>query len=232
MKRRIGILGGMGPEATMFFLRLLMRSISERFHPAADQDYPDMTIMMESSTPDRTAGILDETIPTGKRINGDLSRLHDSGCDPIAIACITAHAFVEPCWFQMGVVDFRDCIVRRFADDMPGRLAILATDGAIRSGVFEPLATHTELIFPPPAFQERLMSSIYGPGGLKSYPVDIPSCTACFSEILDDLRRNGADRILAGCTEIETFLSTQDIAANPVLPMAAMCAEIIDRLLV
>jgi len=228
--KRIGVLGGMGPLATCHFLGLLFDSLTETFNPACDQDFPDMTVLIENTTPDRTAAIKNGVAGAAERINKNIRQLLDAGCDPIVIPCVTAHAYVESHYFAAGVLDFRDCIIKHFSGGDAKRLAVLATDGAIILDVFAPLAEHTNLMYPTENEQRRIMSIIYGAGGLKAPPINTNTCKDTLDEIIADLQRRGADYILAGCTEIEMFLETQEYKGNYVLPMVAMCKGILERL--
>lgn len=229
MYNRIGILGGMGPEATLHFIQMLYRSLSETLHPRNDQDYPDMTILMENSTPDRTEAIQEDKQETAQRINKAIANLILSGCDPVAIPCITAHALLEPRWFDAGVIDFRRCVIERYETDAPQQLALLATDGALDSNLFAPLTDYFDIISPSRTQQKKIMSIIYGPRGLKAHDTDIGACKAGLDHIVVSLRNRGADYFLAGCTEIETFVSNHGLDRGFILPMALMCREIVDR---
>lgn len=230
LANRIGVLGGMGPLATCHFLDLFHNTFSETLDPICDQDFPDMTVLMENTTPDRTAAIKNGMAGTVERINKNIKQLLGAGCDPIVIPCVTAHAYVDSHYFAAGVLDFRDCIIRHFSGEDPKRLAVLATDGAMTLDVFAPLAKRFNLVYPTKAEQSRLMSIIYGPAGLKAPPTDIHTCKNELDDVITKLQDRGADFILAGCTEIEMFLATQECPGNYVLPMVALCKGVLERL--
>jgi aspartate racemase len=230
MMKRIGILGGMGPLATNYFLNLLIESINESLHPRNDQEFPDMTLLMESSMPDRTISIKEEESEAKERINACLDKLHTSGCEILAIPCVTAHAFVDSNWFRRGVIDFRSVIARQHDDGKNRRVAVMATDGSVISGVFMPLAQSFELIYPNDKLQLRIMNVTYGDNGLKSHDTDRSSCLRELTDIKAELHENGADLIIAGCTEIEMFLATHNSVSDCILPMKELCEEIIMQL--
>jgi aspartate racemase len=229
MLNRIGILGGMGPEATLYFMQLLMKSMAQSFHPAVDQDYPDMTVLMENTTPDRTRAIVEGTAEAGLRVNRAIAGLILAGCDPVVIACISAHALVEQRWFDAGVVDFRRCIINQFESIQTEKMAVFATEGSYRARVFEPLEEHFDLIYPGENHRKKLMSIIYGPRGLKSSESDIAFCTATLNHVVNDFHHQGIDYFLLGCTELETFVSTHGIEGDYIAPMSLMSEEVIDR---
>ena len=88
----LGILGGLGPIATAYFMELLIQMTKAE----KDQDHLQMIIYNMPQIPDRTAYILgkseenpaDEMIRLGKQLAAQ-------GADCIAIPCITAHYFYE-----------------------------------------------------------------------------------------------------------------------------------------
>ena len=105
--KRIGILGGLGPLATRYFINLLFEEIIQQYHPTTDQQWPDMIVLIESTVSDRTLCIKSGDCSAGERINAALSQLSEQGCSPIAIPCFTAHALIDPAYFESGALDIR-----------------------------------------------------------------------------------------------------------------------------
>ena len=89
-KKTLGIIGGVGPLATMFIGEMIVR----RTEAEKDQDHVNMVITNNTNIPDRTAFILgesdDDPVPV---IISDANRLHAAGADILAIPCNTAHSF-------------------------------------------------------------------------------------------------------------------------------------------
>jgi len=87
----IGILGGMGPEATLdCFARIIKNTPAKK-----DQEHLRVIIDSNPKVPDRTAAIIGEgesPIPT--LVAGCLS-LQRAGADFIIIPCVSAHFFLE-----------------------------------------------------------------------------------------------------------------------------------------
>ena len=87
---KLGIIGGLGPMATVYFMEM----ITEMTLAQKDQDHMEMLVVSDPKTPDRTAFILgessDDPLPY---INRSAETLEKMGADVIAIPCITAHCF-------------------------------------------------------------------------------------------------------------------------------------------
>ena len=92
MPQTLGILGGLGPMATVYFYDMLVRHTKA----ACDQDYLDVIINSRASTPDRTSYILGQSKENPFDIMArDAQRLVTFGADVLAIPCNTAHYFYD-----------------------------------------------------------------------------------------------------------------------------------------
>lgn len=227
---RIGILGGMGPLVTQFFLGLLLDILKERRHPRRDQDFPDITLLMESSMPDRTKALREDPDPVRSRIDGALTSLERAGCSVIAVPCITAHAFIDPSWFNRGVVDFREHLLPDVRDGTRNKAGVLATDGTVSSNVLSPLTKKCDLVFPDRDHQTKVMDLVYSERGLKASRMDAGYCRSLMEELTAYFSGIGAGYILTGCTEIEEFVVRNRLEGTYLLPMNSMCHEISRRL--
>ena len=83
---RLGILGGMGPQATqVFYQRILDKTDARR-----DQEHLPTLIWSDTGMPDRTQAILSgQTEPVYQRLLADARLLEREGCTVLAIPCNT-----------------------------------------------------------------------------------------------------------------------------------------------
>src|SRR4051794_36294453 len=89
-KKTLGIVGGVGPLATMLLGEMIVR----RTNASKDQEHVDMVITNNTKIPDRTAYVLDRTKPNPVTVMiSDIHRLTSIGAEIIAIPCNTAHSF-------------------------------------------------------------------------------------------------------------------------------------------
>ena len=90
-KKILGVIGGLGPLATAYFMELVIQMTDAR----VDQEHLPMIVYNMPMIPDRTAYILDNSkenpFPMMLEIGEELSR-REVAC--IAIPCITAHYFM------------------------------------------------------------------------------------------------------------------------------------------
>ncbi len=194
----LGVIGGLGPLATACFMEMVVRMTDAR----RDQDHLNMILYSCPGIPDRTAYILGESkenpLPEIVRIG---RRLAEDGADLIAIPCITAHYFHRELSDQipLPVIDAPLETARALKRAGIRRAGILATDGTIRSGLFQTqlASLGIEPVIPDPEHQRMVMDVIYD--NVKTgRPVDRDK----FDRSVACLREQGTEAVILGCTEL------------------------------
>lgn len=208
-RRILGVIGGLGPIATAHFMELVFCMT----HGETDQEHLPMIVYNMPFIPDRTAYILDNTqedpLPDMLKVG---KALQEQGADCIAIPCVTAHYFMDA--LEAGIPvplinGVRETVTYLKANGIR-HVGIMATDGTIRSGIL-----HRELesqglvpIVPGPEGQENVMHMIYQ--NVKAgKPVEMDR----FYAAAEDLRSQGAETVILGCTELS--LIKRDHAIGP-----------------
>lgn len=196
--KKLGVIGGLGPQATAYFMQLIV----EMTDAATDQEHIPMAIYSEPGIPDRTKYII------GQSNENPLPGMMECGCrlvelqiDYIAVPCMTAHYFHRELTegISVPIINGVEETIRYLVQNGVSKVGVLVTDGAIRGNIF-----HAELekngiqtVIPTIEGQKKLMNIIYQE--IKaSKQVQIES----FEEIVDDIRKKGVQVILLGCTEL------------------------------
>ena len=97
---RLGVLGGMGPQATNTFYQYIIDRTAAR----TDQEHISMLIFSDNEVPDRTAAILSgEEDPVYDRLLYGAKLLEQGGCTAIAVPCNTAHYFLDKVQEQISI---------------------------------------------------------------------------------------------------------------------------------
>src|SRR5262245_56844098 len=91
MTKTIGVIGGMGPAATLAFFGKLL----EATHAERDQDHLRVLIDNNPRVPDRNAAIAGRGPSPGPQLAESARGLELAGADFLVIACNTAHAFAS-----------------------------------------------------------------------------------------------------------------------------------------
>jgi aspartate racemase len=197
MRKKLGILGGMGPLASAEFLGTLYRlNLAE-----SEQATPVCILLSDPTFPDRTEAILSgSTRVLAWRLEEALQTLLDLGADSIVIACVTAHHVLPQVsgHLRCRVLSLLDLV----ADEVraaPRPRLLLATNGTRTARIFESHESWSEIepwtLFPCDEDQRTLHDCLYR---LKSgTPGD--SCIAWLKTLP---RRYGAEGFVFGCTEL------------------------------
>ena len=219
-RKALGILGGMGPEATAYFFELIIR------HTAADEDQGHVPIIIWSDprVPDRTKAILEAgPSPLPSLIEGARA-LKAAGADLAVMPCVTAHYFLPGLAARVKIpfVSLLEESRKFLGKEHPRvrKIGLIATTGTLRSGIvgdsFAP--ARIEVLTPSEADQSGIMEAIYGPKGIKA-GFTTGSPRRAVLGVARRLVRQGAQAIMAGCTEIPLVLGAEDLGVPFVEPM-------------
>ena len=225
-EKTIGILGGMGPEATAdLFYRIVKATPVER-----DQDHPRTIIYSNSKVPDRTPAIAGEGESPLPEMLMAARSLEGAGADFLIISCNTAHYFIEELRNELGVpvLHMIEMTARLAAREYPDtrRVGLIATDGTLRSGIYERFFGEAgmEVLVPTADLQSRAMDAIYE--HIKKGDLDTGRNISL--DVARDLVGRGVDLVVCGCTEISLVLKDGDIAVPVVDPLQVL-AEVAVR---
>jgi aspartate racemase len=194
-KKTVGIIGGMGPSATVEFFRRLVVATPAR----SDQDHLHILIDNNPAVPSRTDAILYHgPSPLGALI--EMAKgLENMGAQVLAMPCNTAHSFRES--MQAAVsVPLLDMISETVARTNVASVGLLATTGTVRTHLYHRAFAHRgiELLVPHGPSQQtvaRAIEAIKAGRRLNEVAVAIAGVVA-------ELRMAGAEAVVAGCTEI------------------------------
>lgn len=220
----IGILGGMGPAATAdFYTKLVSHTRARR-----DQDHPRTIIWSDPTIPDRTDALLGlGEDPTPWMLRG-IRHLEDAGATLIAVPCNTAHAFVPELQASTGVpiLHMIEETVVLLAASGVTTAGLLATTGTCRTELYQGSARRLDLTVqvPEPTIQKKVMDAILEiKGGRPSAAV--PPLV----EAARRLQAQGAQAVIAGCTEIPLALTAGMLQVPLVDPTAVLADAALRR---
>jgi len=204
-KRKIvGVLGGMGPDATVDFMTKVIA-----LTPAdKDQDHLHMLVDHNPTVPNRQTFILGGDEDPGPAMAAMARRLEAAGADFLVIPCNTAYAFQDSILdvISIPLISIIDESIAAADEKASGAKAVglLATNGCLQTGVYQSAMSAKDLIavLPEDDELEQLMTLINGiKAGDKGGDV-----SASMRKLAQALVDRGAAAIIAGCTEIPLVL--------------------------
>lgn len=204
---RLGVLGGLGPMATAYYLELVISMTDAK----RDQDHPEIIVLNIPSIPDRTAYILGRSSENPVVPMVELGQqMKDMGATVIATPCITAHYFHDQLQDGIGlpVIHAIRCCTDALKQQGIHRVGLMATDGTVQSGIFqrEVESAGMEIVLPSSDGQTKVMSIIYD-----YVKAGISPDMALFEDVRRELLHNGAQVIVLGCTELSLLKKDHDL---------------------
>ncbi len=207
--KRLGVIGGLGPIATAYFYELIIKMTDARL----DQEHIEMLIYSKPSISDRTDYILGKSSDNPVYPMVDVGRkLVDMGADHIAIPCITAHYFHDTLseGIKAPVIHAIMETAHYLKAEGIRKAGIMATEGTVHSGIFQQELGECGIssILPNDESQVAVSELIY-----KNIKANEPVDYEKFERVSHQLRRDGAEVIILGCTELS--LIKRDFMLGP-----------------
>ena len=218
-KKTIGILGGMGPLATVD----LFRKITVHTDAKSDQEHPRVVIDSNTDIADRTEALLHGGADPTPEMIKSAQHLERIGADVLIMPCNTAHCFYDAVAASVHIPMLHMIALTCDALRERGvkRAGLLATDGTVRTGIYQRAFADSgiELLTPEGDDQAAVMGVIYD--GVKSG--DLAYDTAAFRRACEGLLARGAETLILGCTELPLAFELYHLdypAVDPTLELA------------
>ena len=208
--KNIGIIGGLGPMATVYFMELIIGMTES----VKDQDHARIYLQSIPDTPDRTAYICgkSQNNPLPYMVEAGIS-LAKQGADFIAIPCVTAQYFYEGLSknIPIPVIPLVSNIATEIKRKGIDSVGIMATNGTVESQVlqkeFQKNGIH--VVLPSKRAQEQVMDIIYNQ--IKAgKQVNLEE----FYSVGEELKSFGAQINIIGCTELSLIKKEQNIGSD------------------
>lgn len=205
--KTVGVIGGLGPIATLdFFDRILKRTKAVR-----EQDHLRLIIDNNTKIPDRNAYKRGEGPSPGPALASAARALQDAGAEFIVMACNTTHAWEAEIRAAISVpfISIIEETTKVVADLNPDGAGVLAVDACLSSNLYQEALTKRGVrpLLLPADSQRTFMELIYRiKGGDTGETVKRSMAT-----LARKLEAQGAEVIIAGCTEIPLVLTADDI---------------------
>lgn len=210
--------------ATQLFYKLM----TEMTAAECDQDHVNMVILSDASMPDRTKSILsgDYDAVEAKMLE-DARTLENCGCQAIGITCNTAHFFAERITpkLKVPIIHMIKETAAAIAEKNPGvKVAILATDGTVQSGLYQKHLKTMNLqpYTPPEDIQAKVMYQIYS-----RIKKGLPYDEEVWTEIEKDIKKAGCERAIMACTELSVIKADNHLSDYYIDPMVVLAEKMI-----
>jgi aspartate racemase len=224
--RIIGILGGMGPEATLDLYRLIIS-----LTPAIkDQDHLRVLIYSNPKIPDRTKAIAGTGESPLSFLIGSARLLENGGAGIIAMPCNTAHHYLPEMRqvVSIPILNMIEETSRMLCRLQPEARAVglLAAIGTVRSGVYHDVLSQAgiELLVPNESDQAKIHDAIAQVKG----GVHNRATQETFESIGRRLIESGATAVILGCTEVPLAFNPHTVDYPTLNPTRILAQAAVD----
>ena len=212
--KTIGILGGMGPEATADLYMQIVKIFQSKYNAKYDADFPPFVIYslplpdVVEISPAKEKEVAEREIVA--YLTNGVQRLQAGGADFIAIACNTVQCYLQEMRSAVSIpiLSVATETASKLKQEGYTKVGVLGTNKTINSGLFERecISRNIELIIPSkeqqPIVTEVIMNILAG----KANENDKQK----LKTIVQTLAEKGAEAIILGCTDLPLLMKQED----------------------
>jgi len=218
----VGVMGGMGPDATVDFMARVIAMTDS----GSDQGHVHMIVDQDPTIPNRQRAIREGSADVTEALGEMAKRLEVAGADFLVMVCNTAHVFLDGVHAItsipfISIIDESVNEIDRVCPDAR-KVGVMATDGCLDTGIYQDAITASgrEALVPEKDGLEQLMRLISAIKAGNQGEDIRRSMQASANELV----QQGADVIIAGCTEIPIVFDGENCTV-PVISSTNVLAE-------
>lgn len=209
MTQFFGILGGLGPQATLDFMQTLI----EKTDASKDQEHLNYIALQHPAIPDRTAYILKKTnVNPFSYLKKDLEILEKMKVDFIVIPCNTAHYFYDQLQSisSIPIINMIKETIGYIKTEYPTlkKIGVLATEGTTRANLYNNIIEENGLIVVPTPMEIQQITNVLIYDQVKKKGT---INTDVYLEIINKMLTMGCELIILGCTELSVINSKLEL---------------------
>jgi aspartate racemase len=215
MEKVIGILGGLGPEATILVFQKILQ------HTPASKDQEHLRILIDNNPkiPERLPAITGsgpDPVPMMVSSGQALSR---AGAEFIIIPCVTAHYFLPELRqkITLPILSMLDEAASVIRNSQPAirKIGLLAAEGTMKVGLFQMRLSRdgVQTIIPEEDDRAEVQKLIFKIKDTRTKH-NRQEISRKFGEIGERMITRGAEAILIGCTEISIVMNPDEFSVG------------------
>lgn len=223
--KTIGVLGGMGPEASANLYSKIIKYAQHEYGAVQDSDYPPIIIYSLPLLGFDETGIVDEDLVKKQLIEG-VKKLENAGCELIIIGCNTVHSYYDEMQAAVKVPIFNiiEETKKKVLELGYKKVGLFASESTNKLKLYQKRFANSniEVISPSGAQQKVLNRVIEHVMGGNQKIEDI----FALKDIARDYLKQGAEAIVIGCTEIPLAINQThtDVKLFDTIEIIVQCA--------
>ncbi len=208
--KKIGILGGMGPEASANFYYKIIHYCQEKYQAVQDTDFPPLIIYSLPLLGFDESGIINKNLVLQQLLDG-IDTLRNAECDFIVIPCNTVHLFINELRLkcQIPIMSIIEETIKRIKKDTLDVVGLVGSDTTLKLQLYQDLLNKNNMSCITPTDDEipkitKLILEIMG-GNVKNKTKNK------VLSIIQKMEQQSSNAIILGCTEIPLIISQKDV---------------------
>lgn len=206
--KRIGIVGGLGPETGCSFLLSINRAIEQRLSCQADLVLENVSVSLDAT---KQIARGEYSVEHERALVDAVRRLNNAEVELIAIPCNTVHVFIELLRgsSRVPILSITEETAKRSVEKSVNNIGVLGTSTTIQQGLHEKdhQKQGVSVVVPMQKDQkvldEIIPKIIYGSATRENKKQLI--------QIARSLQMRGAEAIILGCTDLHLLVSQEDL---------------------
>ena len=205
MDIKVGIIGGMGPEATNQFIERL----TEMTEADKDQDHVRYILYNDPEIPNRIDAYFHGGESPVKAINKGIDFMESNGIETVGIPCNTVHIWFDQFHRKINVLNMIDLTLGAILESGYEKPGILATDATIESGLYISDLRKAGIEPVIPENEDNVMKAVQ-----EVKLGNISKGKALLLPVVRELENAGVDSLIMACTEIPVILDSNDTSLH------------------
>jgi aspartate racemase len=221
----IGILGGLGPWATLEIFRRFLNAVTAD----EDQGYPRLLIYCNSKIPNRIGSILGTGENCVSALTDTAKALELGGADFIFIGSNGTHYYYEEIQRAVSIpvlnmIEETSNYIKKRHHDLE-KVGLIAAGVTCSEGIYGKAFENSRfsLVIPNDSFQDKVMNAIFD---VKAGRFD--TSKQMFIEAGEHLISLGAQLVICGCTEVSVVLREKDLSVPIIDPVGIIVEKAIE----
>ena len=199
MKNTLGIIGGMGPLATV----KLFNKIVLLTDASSDQEHLDIVVYNKTTIPDRTQFIKGTGENPIQHLVYAANQLELAGADYLIMPCNTAHFFYSEIIKHINIpfISMIEETVNYVVKEYPQlrQIGLLATEGTIMAKIYDKAFGDSGIEVIKPSFEDQqVVSGIIYDIKKGNDNMDIKK----YKDVINRMQSRGVQMFVLGCTEL------------------------------
>jgi len=219
-KKTAGILGGMGPHASIRFYEAVIQKSQEQYQVEKNHEFPHL-LLSNLPVPDliQDKNAMEQTV---HMLHEEARKLEKAGADFLVLVCNTMHHFVDESAFNIPFVSMIDSVVEVVKKDGRKKVGLLASKTMTHSGMYQQQLRDRDIetLLLSESDQDELVGIILEYIANKHTSEHLKK----LQTFIDSLKQAGAEAVILGCTELPLMI-TADISSLPVYSSSDILAE-------